>query len=146
MEMVTRFPGGARVDTEFGPYLVRMDQPPKAGGEGLYPTPFEIFLASIGACAGTYVLAFCRERGLPTAELRVVQSWERDPATKLVRSIHIEIQVPADFPAKYHTALIRAAGQCTVKKHLESAPEIALTVVVASHVDDAIERQEKVGG
>ena len=147
MEMVTRFPGGARVDTEFGPYLVRMDQPLTLGGLGLYPTPFEIFLASIGACAGTYVLAFCRQRDLPTADLRIVKSWERDPATKLVRRIHVEIHVPESFPVKYHSALIRAAEQCTVKKHLQRAPEVALSTVVdvtsASEVD---ERKEKVGG
>lgn len=130
MEMTTRFPGGARVDTEFGPYLVRMDQPPISGGLGLYPTPFEIFLASIGACAGTYVLAFCRQRELPTADLRILQSWERDPVTKLVRAVRLEIHVPAGFPAKYHTALIRAAEQCSVKKHLETAPQIVLTTVV----------------
>ncbi len=144
MEMVTRFPGGARVDTEFGPYLVRMDQPPRAGGEGLYPTPFEIFLASIGACAGTYVLAFCRKRELPTDDLRVVQTWERDPGTSLVRSIQLDIHVPADFPVKYHAALIRAAEQCTVKKHFETAPRIALTTVVDAAVDGP-EWQEQVG-
>lgn len=130
MEMVTRFPGGARVDTEFGPYLVRMDQPPISGGLGLYPTPFEIFLASIGACAGTYVLAFCRQRDLPIADLRIVQGWERDPATKLVRCIHVEIHVPESFPEKYLPALIRAAEQCTVKKHLAAPPQIVVNTIV----------------
>lgn len=140
MEMTTRFPGGARVDTEFGPYLVRMDQPPVAGGLGLYPTPFEIFLASIGACAGTYVLAFCRQREIPTADLHISQTWERDPHTKLVRCIRLEIHVPAEFPAKYHAALIHAAEQCTVKKHLEAAPRIVLSTVV-----DEAGHEEKVG-
>jgi len=146
MEMVTRFPGGARVDTEFGPYLVRMDQPPISGGLGLYPTPFEIFLASIGACAGTYVLAFCRQRDLPTAGLRIVQSWERDPATKLVRCIHVEIHVPESFPDKYLLALIRAAEQCTVKKHLEIPPQIVVnTIVDVADGADAAAWPEKVG-
>ena len=140
MEMVTHFPGGARVDTEFGPYLVRMDQLPKAGGEGLYPSPFQVFLASIGACAGTYILAFCRQRGLPTADLRIVQTSERDPVTSHVRGIHLEIHVPPGFPEKYRSALIHAAEQCPVKKHLESAPRISLTTVV-----DEAGHEEKVG-
>ena len=74
MQMVTRFPGGARVDTEFGPYVVRTDQPPQAGGEGSAPTPFATFLATFGACAGAYVLAFCRKRGLPTDDIRIVET------------------------------------------------------------------------
>jgi len=73
MEMEITFPGGARVDATFGPYIVRTDQPPQAGGEGSAPTPFATFLASLATCAGIYVLEFCRQRGLPTAGIRLIQ-------------------------------------------------------------------------
>jgi len=56
MEMIIDFPGGARVDAHFGPYTVATDQPPAGGGEGSAPTPFAVFLASLGTCAGIYVL------------------------------------------------------------------------------------------
>jgi len=36
-----------------------------------------------------------------------------------------------DFPAKYHDALIRAADQCAVKKHLEHAPSFDVRTVIA---------------
>ena len=65
-EFVIDFPGGARVDAHFGPYTVKTDQPPSGGGQGSAPAPFSLFLASIGTCAGIYVLGFCRQRGLPT--------------------------------------------------------------------------------
>ena len=80
-EFIIDFPGGARVDAHFGPYTVNTDQPPMGGGEGSAPTPFSVFLASIGACAGIYVLGFCRQRGLPTAGIRLVQRMEMDPHT-----------------------------------------------------------------
>ena len=64
MEMVIDFPGGARVDAHFGPFTVMTDQPSKAGGEDSAPTPFALFLASLGTCAGIYVLGFCRQRNL----------------------------------------------------------------------------------
>jgi ribosomal protein S12 methylthiotransferase accessory factor len=48
MEMILTFPGGARVDAQFGPHLIRTDQPPQAGGAGSAPAPFSLFLASIG--------------------------------------------------------------------------------------------------
>jgi putative redox protein len=66
MEMEITFPGGARVDASFGSYSVKTDQPPMGGGDGSAPTPFATFLASIGTCAGIYVLGFLRQRGLPT--------------------------------------------------------------------------------
>jgi ribosomal protein S12 methylthiotransferase accessory factor len=63
MEMIIDFPGGARVDAHFGPYTVLTDQPPSGGGDGSAPTPFALFLSSMGTCAGIYVLGFCRQRG-----------------------------------------------------------------------------------
>ncbi|MGW8224782.1 MAG: OsmC family protein [Anaerolineales bacterium] len=123
MEMVIDFPGGAQVDAHFGPYTVKTDQPPMGGGEGSAPTPFALFLSSIGTCAGIYVLGFCRQRGLSTDGIRIIQRAHTDPATRMINKIDLEIQVPADFPQKYHESLIRSAELCAVKKHLENPPQ-----------------------
>jgi len=130
MDMIVTFPGGARVDAEYGPYVIRTDQPPQGGGEGSAPAPFTLFLASLGTCAGIYVLGFCRQRGLPVDGIRIVQRMERDAKTGLVGRIGLDIEVPASFPAKYHDALVRAADQCAVKKHLEHAPAFEVRTVV----------------
>ena len=123
MEMVIDFPGGARVDAHFGSYTVNTDQPPMGGGEGSAPTPFAVFLSSIGTCAGIYVLGFCKQRGLSTEGIRIVQRVHNDPATRMIGKVDLEIQVPPDFPAKYHESLIRSAELCAVKKHLETPPQ-----------------------
>ncbi len=123
MEMIIDFPGGARVDAHFGPYTVKTDQPPMGSGEGSAPTPFAVFLASIGACAGIYVLGFCRQRGLPTDGVRLVQRIYSNPFNGMVGKVELEIQVPPDFPKKYHKALVRSVEQCAVKKHMENPPE-----------------------
>ena len=130
MEMLIDFPGGARVDAHLGPHTVKTDQPPAGGGEDSAPAPFSLFLASIGTCAGIYVLGFCRQRGLPTEGIRLVQRMERDPATHMVGKIGLEIQVPPDFPEKYKDALIRSAEQCAVKKHIEKPPVFDVTTSV----------------
>jgi len=123
MEMVIEFPGGARVDAQFGSYTVKTDQPPVGGGVGSAPTPFSIFLASMGTCAGIYVLGFCKQRGFSTEGIRIVQRALPDPVNRgMVGTVEFEIQVPPDFPKKYHDALVRSAEQCAVKKHLEKPP------------------------
>jgi ribosomal protein S12 methylthiotransferase accessory factor len=131
MEMMIDFPGGARVDAHFGPYTVRTDQPPQGGGDGSAPTPFATFLASIGTCAGIYVLGFCRQRGLPTEGVRLIQRVHSNPLTGMVDNVALEIQLPADFPEKYKAAVIRAAEQCAVKKHFERPPMIDVTTATA---------------
>jgi putative redox protein len=122
MELLIDFPGGARVDAHFSGFTVKTDQPPAGGGDGSEPAPFEIFLASIGTCAGIYVLGFCRQRGLPAEGIRIIQRVSRSPQTHLVDLIELEIQVPLSFPEKYYDALVRSADQCAVKKHLENPP------------------------
>jgi putative redox protein len=126
MEMIIDFPGGAKVDAHFGEFTVKTDQPPMGGGEGSAPSPFEIFLSSIGTCAGIYVLGFCRQRGLPTEGIRIIERIHRDRTTGLVGEVDLEIQVPASFPEKYYESLVRSANQCAVKKHLEHPPSFNL--------------------
>ncbi len=122
MEIVVDFPGGARVDAHFGPYTVQTDQPGPGGMEASAPTPFAVFLASLGTCAGIYVLGFCKQRGLPTEGIRIVQRAISNPQTGMVNEVELDIQVPPEFPTKYYDALIRSADQCKVKKHIESPP------------------------
>jgi ribosomal protein S12 methylthiotransferase accessory factor len=121
MEMMIDFPGGARVDAHFGPFTVITDQSPPMG-RGQAPAPFGLFLASIGTCAGIYVWSFCAQRGIPTDNIRIIQRMESNPVTHMVDKVTLEIQVPPDFPEKYHKAVIRAADQCAVKKHFENPP------------------------
>lgn len=123
MEMIIDFPGGARVDAHFGPYTIQTDQPPQGGGEGSAPTPFAVFLSSIGTCAGIYVLGFCQQRGLSTEGIRIVQRMHADPLTGMIQQIDLEIQTPPAFPEKYRASLVRSAELCAVKKHLESPPQ-----------------------
>lgn len=118
MDMIIDFPSGSRVDAHFGQYTVKTDQPPSTSA----PTPFDVFLSSIGTCAGIYVLRFCRQRGLPTEDLRIIQHVTRDPQTGLVSRISLDIQLPAGFPEKYRQAVIQSAQLCAVKKLLEHPP------------------------
>lgn len=131
-EMTIDFPGGARVDAHYNGLTVMTDQPTYAGGRGSAPAPFSLFLASLGTCAGIYVLGFCRQRGLPTEGIRLVQRMESDPATRMISRIELEIQLPPEFPEKYRDAVIRAAEQCAVKKHIENPPKMAVTTKVVA--------------
>ncbi len=130
MDIEIVFPGGKRVDAVYKGFTIRTDQPPQAGGEGTAPSSFDLFLASIGTCAGFYVLSFCQERDLPTEGMRLVQTMERDPQRGTISQIDIEIQLPEGFPAKYKEAAVRSVEACTVKKHLHDPPAINVHATV----------------
>lgn len=126
MEMHIEFPGGSRVDAHFGQFTVHTDQLPDLTA----PTPFALFLASIGTCAGYYVQEFCHKRGIPMVGIHIVER-THSGRSGLVDQIELEVQLPPDFPEKYRESVVRAAELCTVKKHLEYPPRIEVKVSVA---------------
>jgi ribosomal protein S12 methylthiotransferase accessory factor len=126
MDMTITFPGGKRVDAQVGGHVIRTDQSPSAGGAGSAPEPFTHFLASIGTCAGIYVLGFCQARGIPSEGIRLLQRVEYDPVKKRLATVHLDIELPADFPEKYREAVRRAADYCAVKKTILDPPSFEI--------------------
>ncbi|UWX58416.1 OsmC family protein [Chlorobaculum sp. MV4-Y] len=121
-DLIVTFGGGKKVNADFRGFTIKTDQSVMAGGEGSAPEPFTLFLASIGTCAGIFVLSFCQSRGIPTDGIRVVQSHEPRPDGHGIGKITITIELPPDFPEKYKGAVINAANLCTVKKHIMEPP------------------------
>lgn len=109
-------------------FTIKTDQGPKGGGEGLYPEPFTLFLASLGTCAGIYIKQFCDQRGIDASEITIDQEIGYDSMKKMIGKIQLNVNVPSDFPEKYESAVIRSANQCAVKKHIH--PDIELVTVV----------------
>jgi len=130
MDMTITFPGGKKVNAEYNGFTHRTDQPLQAGGEDTAPSPFDLFLASLGTCAGFFVLSFCQQRGIDTAGIELRQRVERDQRTHLIVKVDVEILLPASFPVKYRAAVVQAAQACTVKKHLQNPPQFNLFTTI----------------
>ena len=120
------FPGGKRVDAQVGNFAICTDQSVKYGGEGSAPEPFDLFLASIAACAGVFALGFCQSRDLPTEGMSLSMDCERDEQKKLFSKMTIHLKLPEGFPEKYRSGVIRAMELCTVKRHMHDAPEFEI--------------------
>jgi putative redox protein len=127
-EIKVTFPGGLRVDAEYKGFVVKTDQPVHQGGEGTASSPFDLFLISLATCAGFYAVAFCKERDIPTEKAGIIMRMEKNPETKLIGKITIEIQLPAEFPERYKRAIIKAVDTCTVKAHLLKPPAIEIAL------------------
>mgnify|MGYP000871458913 FL=1 len=121
MDAKISFPGGLQVNAEYGPFTIVTNQ------DGTAPAPFTLFLASLGACAGIYALSFCKQRGLNHEGLEILQRTTSDPETHMITEVALEIKLPAEFPEKYRSAIVRAVDQCAVKKHLLQPPTFSIT-------------------
>jgi len=129
MELNITFPGGLRVEATDGRHKVLTDQSRDAGGDGSAPEPYLLFLASIGTCAGIYVLRFCQAHGLPTEGISLRQRMQWDEARKRLSRVELVVQVPETFPERYRDALARSASLCAVKKTILDPPEFEVRTV-----------------
>jgi putative redox protein len=120
--MEITFDGGKVVTAHTHGHRIRTDQPLDNGGGDTAPAPFELYLASIGTCAGIYVKSFCDNRKIPTDKIKIIQKTEFSEETGLPVSLTIDIQLPADFPEKYKASVISVAELCKVKKSIANPP------------------------
>ncbi len=132
MEIKIVLSGNKRVDAHIGELVIKSDQKVKAGGDASAPEPYSMFLASIGTCAGIYVVYFCEARKIPTDGIELTQKldFEKVGRKQKLTKISLEIHVPPSFPEKYHAALARAASSCTVKKTILDPPEFDVSTIV----------------
>lgn len=125
--MEVTFDGGKVITAHINGHTLKTDQPLNSGGQNSAPSPFELFLAAIGTCAGIYVKSFCDQRNIPSEHIKIIQSTEYDKQTGLPTNIKIDIQLPADFPDKYRDAVINVAELCKVKKSIANPPAFVVT-------------------
>jgi len=126
MKMDITLLDGKKVRAKFDKQDILTDQPVDAGGEDSAPSPWDLFMASLGTCAGYFVLEFCRGRDIPTENIRLSLSTTRDVERWMLTEIKITIHLPPGFPEKYRDAVMKAAGKCSVKKHMLDPPEFVI--------------------
>jgi uncharacterized OsmC-like protein len=128
-QLDVRFPGGKRVDVRIRGFEIATDQSVKAGGEASAPEPFDLFLASLAACAGIYALNFCQSRSLSTEGLGLSMDWERSEQPAAQARVRYQLRLPEDFPEKYRSGLLKAIELCAVKKNVQNPPEFVTDIV-----------------
>jgi putative redox protein len=128
-EMQIYFPGGKRVYADYAGFTIETDQPARGGGDGSAPAPFDLFLASIGTCAGIYALGFMQQRGIDPAGSKLLMRTHHNPEVGLIDHIDLELITPPGFPDKYRDAIINAMELCAVKKHLARPPAFSINTI-----------------
>ena len=121
--MEVTFDGDKVITAHLNGQIIRTDQPLANGGGNSAPAPFDLFLASIGTCAGIYVKSFCDRRQISTEGMKIIQTMEFDNEEKTPSLFKLNIQLPSGFPEKYKEAVINAAELCLVKKTINNQPE-----------------------
>jgi uncharacterized OsmC-like protein len=126
-----------RYGVTLGQHCLIIDQPEAAGGNDLGPTPVQLFVASLAACAAHYAGSYLARHGL-TAEGLTVQGdyLMASDGTPRVTSITMTVTPPADLPADRRAGLLALASNCTLHNTLRQPPTIAIDLTQESTPDE----------
>jgi uncharacterized OsmC-like protein len=117
---------------------ILVDQPPPASGDA-GPTPTELFVASLAACAGFYARRFLARHGLSDGELAISCEfgWAADHSR--VNAIALRVELPGGVPDGLETALLRAIERCTVHESIREMPAVTCEVAEAGRQAPPVE-------
>ncbi|MCS6951407.1 MAG: OsmC family protein [Bryobacterales bacterium] len=130
MEASARYLNGVKFSIECGRHVLVCDQPAENGGDGAGPSPPDLLLASLAACAAYYALRYLQARSLPTEGLMVrVTAHKASPPPRL-DAFRVELRLPA-LDERHREGVLRAVKSCLIHNTLTEAAEIETVVDTA---------------
>jgi uncharacterized OsmC-like protein len=123
MESYTRYIDEKKFETLLGSYRIVTDQTKQDGGSGAGPTPPELLLASLGACAGHYAAEYLRARSLPLSGLQIQVHAEKGGRPVRLASFRVQVSLP-DLEERHRLGLLRSVKSCLIHNTLESEARI----------------------
>jgi len=127
MELKVRYLGGHKFEAFSRGHTVISDEPADYGGSDFGMTPAELFLASLGACAGYHASQYLRFRGLPDSDLEVRVSGTKGDHPARFTNLSVDVCAPG-LTQRHELAIQRAVENCLIHNTLLEAPAIEVKV------------------
>jgi putative redox protein len=100
------------------------DEPVVLGGEDGGPTPTELMVAGLAACAAEEGLRHLSSRGLPFQPLEVEADFAWDVASERVASVQLAVTLPSDLSDADVREVETAMLSCPARKMLTQPPSV----------------------
>jgi len=121
---------GMQFEAKNRSHSVIIDQSQEKGGEDKGFTPPELFIDSLGACIGIYVLGFCKNTGLNPDGMKITLDWEKAIDKPIrIQKISAKIELPNADPGPRKAALLKVAESCLIHETIKHQPEISISLV-----------------
>lgn len=103
-------------DIAMGHHALKSDEPERLGGADSGPAPYQLLLASLGACTSITLRMYAERKGWELGTVRIGLALSRDESG--VESVTREISVSAPLDADQRARLLEIAGKTPVTKTL----------------------------
>jgi putative redox protein len=128
MEVTVEHLGAVQFAIKAREHTIVSDQPAENGGFDEGMTPPELFLSSLGSCAGFYAAQYLKKKGLASegTMVRVFAEKAKNPAR--LDNFKIEVDVPAAVDEEHRKGVEEAVHHCLIHNTLLHPPTITLDV------------------
>lgn len=111
-------------------FEVATDLPERSGGGNTAPTPSELFVSSLAACAGVYAVSYLNTAGFKAEGLSIDVDWDiAEEGKKRISRVDLTVKVPNADLGERKKALLAAAKQCVIHNTLVDPPEVNIEIV-----------------
>jgi putative redox protein len=128
MEVFIEHLGDFQFEIKARTHTITSDQPVENGGYDEGMTPPELFLASLGSCAGFYAAQYLRKQELATEGTRIKVTAEKAKDPPRLANIRIEVDLPAEVSEQHKAGVENAIHHCLIHNTLLHATPIAIEI------------------
>jgi putative redox protein len=128
MEVQIEHLGDLQFEITARTHTIACDQPTENGGYDEGMTPPELFLASLGSCAGFYAAQYLRKQDLATEGTRIRVSAEKAKDPPRLANIRIEVELPVEVSAEHRAGVEDAIHHCLLHNTLLHPTQISIEI------------------
>ena len=123
--------GGTQFEIRARQHRIACDQPAENGGFDEGMTPPELFLASLGSCAGFYAAQYLKKHDLATQGTVVRVSAQKITNPPRLNDFHIQVEIPSGVSDQHIAGIEDAVHRCLIHNTLLNPPSISLEIAPA---------------
>jgi len=128
MEVFIEHLGDLQFEIKARTHTIACDQPAGNGGYDEGMTPPELFLASLGSCAGFYAAEYLRKQKLATEGTRIKVTAEKAKDPPRLADFRIEVDLPVELSEQHRAGVENAIRHCLIQNTLLQPPRISVEI------------------
>ncbi|MCI5071441.1 alpha/beta fold hydrolase [bacterium] len=120
-------------------HTIIADEPQTLGGKDLGPNPYDLLLASLGACTSMTLRMYAKHKKLKLDSIKIMLTHEKiyakdckdcETTTGKIDFIHRKIHIQGELTPEQRQRLLEIADRCPVHKTLESENKIVSELIL----------------